>query len=166
MIPVVLLFTALGSTAARADMIVTTGGNVTGINGITVAGTTYNVTWGTAIDTTFAASPADAGEVNEAIVLDLTAAGASGVADSAGTDIGAVGADAGVETDYGAESMGGVWLLGAVPTAIFLSAQQAVPSVYAWDEFAVVATPEPGSAALTLTGLGGLLGLLVVMRKL
>jgi hypothetical protein len=162
MIPVVLLFTALGSTAAHADAIVTSGGNVTGINGITVAGTTYNVTWGTAIDTTFAASFTNATTMNNAIVADLSSYGAPHVSDSASTELIVVGIDGGPTSPF-AGSTGLAWGAQSESTITFDGQVGGNPTFYAWDEFAVVATPEPGTAAFTLTGLG-LLGL-VVLRK-
>jgi hypothetical protein len=167
---VVFIFTALGSTAAHADTIVASGGNVTAINGITIAGTTYDVTFGTTDDMTFVGNAANAAAANAAIVVDLssdTYITAGGVC--------TVGVDGGLVADYAvsfARSCGfpsngvdGVWLSGSVPTPIFTRAVANVSNIFLWDEFTVVPTgvPEPGTLSLTLTGVG-LLGLTLVMR--
>jgi len=76
MIPVVLLFTAQGSTAAHADGVVVLngGGDVTAIDGITLNGSLYNVTFTSTIDNTFSAfafSSVTITEVITAIDSDL-----------------------------------------------------------------------------------------------
>jgi hypothetical protein len=170
MIPVVLLFTALGSTTAHADSIVIDGsGNVIGINGILIAGTTYNVTWGTAIDPTFASSLVNASLINADIVNDLNAYGAPAVADAVSNNLCAVGVDGGVST-ASAQALNAcpnspaTWGGFVTSTSAWTGFVGNNPRTVAWDEFTVVATPEPGTTTLTLTGLG-LLGLLVVLRK-
>ena len=170
-VPFLLLSAAICSTTARADTIVASGGNVTAINGITIAGITYNVTFGTTIDTTFAGNPTNANAMNTAIVADLS---------SSNTDLTAgraclVGLDGGVST-YGAISLAAApcgfpgapahWVADTFSTVGFTDYVLTGNGTVLWDEFAVAATttPEPGTLSLTLTGLG-LLGLLVVIRK-
>jgi hypothetical protein len=161
--------------AVRADTIVTSGGYVTGINGITVAGTTYNVTWGSVDDTTFATSLTNATAMTNAIVADLNLVvwGLNpAVTDPVSHFITGMGVDGGVSTTVAACCYGAPpWVqLPVYPTGLW--AAYVSPSGYgypgedAWDEFSVasVATPEPGTLTLSLTGLG-LLGLMVVIRK-
>jgi hypothetical protein len=170
MILVVFVFMTLGSTSARADTIVASGGNVTAINGITIAGTTYNVTFGTTIDTTFAGNASNASTANAAILADLnsdtyiTAGGAC-----------AVGVDGGVITYYdnsvsttcfGSGGVNGSWYQSSLDTVFYSAIVAQGNEGRLWDEFAVVpaSTPEPGTLSLTLTGVG-LLGLTLVLRK-
>ena len=171
---VVFVFTALASTSARADSIVASGGNVTAINGITIAVTTYNVTFGSTVDTTFAGDPSGASTANADILSDLN----SGTYFAAGFAC-YIGVDGGLNTyqDESHFTLGipcagpvgpGNW--GTVPafsTIDYAALVTAFPIAYAWDEFTVAApisTPEAGTLPLMLTGVG-LLGLLVVMRK-
>jgi hypothetical protein len=164
---VVFVFTALGSTSARADTIVASGGNVTAINGITIAGTTYNVTFGTTIDTTFAGNSSNASTANAEILLDLN----SGTYLTVGVGACAGGVDGGVFTYYVARqgtvcsgSGSGQWVSLTATTPFY--AFDVLGGTMLWDEFAVAptSTPEPGTLSLTLTGVG-LLGLTLVARK-
>ena len=162
-IPVLLLFVALGSTSARADTIISSGGNVTEIDGVTIAGITYNVTFGTIDDMTFATNAANALAAETAILVDLN----SGTYTMAGGGCRA-GVDAGTATlaaQAGVPACGGLpWDTYAFFTAAYTSG--VTPGFQVWAEFAVapVPTPEPGVLMLTLTGVG-LLGLMVVLRK-
>jgi hypothetical protein len=173
MLPVVLLITALGSTSALADTIacgsatcITSGGYVTGIEGLNIDGTLYDVTFGATDDLTFATN----GEAGDAAADIATALGTMGIV-SSGT-IGSNGFQ-----DYCVDRGGGYctvynhetpypWFLSAVFYSDYSADYNADhPPGFYFAEFApAVATPEPGSLALTLTGVG-LLGLMVVMRK-
>jgi hypothetical protein len=162
--------------AVRADTIVTSGGHVTGINGITIAGTTYNVTWGPVDDTTFAASPTNAAAMSLAIMNDLNSSGATVVAAAPPKVlVTAIGVDAGTYALVTVSGYGSPW--GAAASTQYGGSGGGCGCALwgdyvldygadAWDEFSVasVATPEPGTTPLTLTGLG-LLGLIVVIRK-
>jgi hypothetical protein len=159
MIAVVLLFTVLGSQAARADTIVTSGLYVTGIDGITINGTTYDVTFGTPDDTTFSSNPLDALSMATEIANDLSPYAT--VADTAYNTITFVGVDGGANVSVA--QVGSIGTIG-LSYASYSFRPVFNPSVYSWAEFSVVSTPEPGTSMLTLTGLG-LLGLMMVMRK-
>jgi hypothetical protein len=168
MILVVLLFTALGSTSAHADTIVSSG-----IDGITIDGTTYNVTFGTTEDTTFAGNLTDAtlaaqDIANDINTLDIYLPFANGFLSLA--------VDGGTYSPTICFNGGYVCPTLALPpwtvyptiltTNIVLANMESYPfsPPVGWVEFAAVSTPEPGAATLTLTGVG-LLGLVVVMRK-
>jgi hypothetical protein len=72
-LPVVLLFAALlGGTAARADTIIASGGNVTAINGIVIAGTTYNLTFVLTAGTPYVGDPTGVAGVESQLIADLT----------------------------------------------------------------------------------------------
>lgn len=166
MISVLLVLTAVGSTAARADTIVTSGGVVTAINGITIAGTTYNVTFGSIEDMTFAGNSSGASAAESDIQGDLS--GHNSVGDSNGNGLGIYvtpspnGLTLGID-----EATSGVWAEQQDGTASFQNNVNNNPTVFSWVEFSPQTTnsvPEPSSSTLTLTGLG-LLGLLVVIRK-
>jgi hypothetical protein len=63
-------------TPAMATTIIQTGTNVTAIDGIVIAGNTYNVTFGTTVDTTFntlSAATTAAGALRAALNADATA---------------------------------------------------------------------------------------------
>jgi hypothetical protein len=173
MIPVVLLFSALGSTAAHADGLVVTngGGYVTAIDGITLDGTLYNVTFTSNIDNTFAADPYDSPIMN-AVQADIDEAlGATTLNDEDGAF-------------YGIAAQSDLIAVDALTNPFMADASWESSSTASDENFAgglafnsgrifyanftpvVVtrATPEPGTVPLTLTGLG-VLGLLVVIRK-
>jgi hypothetical protein len=168
-LPVLLLFAALlGSTAARADTFVFSGGFVSGINGITVAGVTYNVTWGLTDDTTFASSLANALAMNAQITADLAGyqppPPPATLAGQGTTSLFDVGVDGGTLTPYADDRFTPTfWSSHVDTTSDYILSVQEIPAGIQWDEFTVV-SPEPGAATLTLTGLG-MFGLLVVMRK-
>ena len=159
MIPVVLLFTALGSPTARADTIVQSGGIVTAIDGITIAGTTYNVTFGMTDDTTFAGS-ATALTAIDALSVDLTPFPA---VNQNFTNL--IGVDGGSGTIYTAGVEVAPLLFFFTSTMAQTSFSNFVGSGLAgYAEFTPRATPEPDTFTLALTGIG-LLGLLAVIRK-
>jgi len=163
---VLLLSTAIGSTAARADSIVTSGGNVTGIDGITIGGITYDVTFGTTEDTTFATDQTDALAMAAAIASDLGAY--DSVSDAVSSSIGYIGVDAGTLTAI-AEGPGGPyptsWHTLQTTTVSFENEVTNLPYSNAWAESTVVVpTPEPGS--FTLLGVGLLaFGTIILLRK-
>ena len=178
MIPVVLLFTALGSPSAHANTIacgsatcVTSGGYVTEIVGLTIDGTLYNVTFGAYDDTTFATN----GEAGDAASDIVAALGTEGIVGASfyltyyqffGVDSGSGLLDLGQRYDVPPTSM---WISGgtypiATYDAIISSGDYGGGLFFAAFSPASVSTPEPGTFMLTLTGVG-LLGLMVVMRK-
>jgi hypothetical protein len=167
LIPV--LFTALGSTSARADTIVASGGNVTAIDGITIAGVTYNVTFGTTDDMTFAGNATNASMANADIVADLssdtylTAGGVCGVVVDGGSESFIAFTE---ESPCGYGGPAGKWYPVSSPTSYYTGVIQTYPGTFLWDEFTVAptSTPEPGTLSLTLTGVG-LLGLTLILRK-
>ena len=175
-IPVVLLFTALGSTSAHADATVTTGGYVTGIDGITIAGTTYNVTFGTTDDMTFSNSYDNAVTMADDIAQDLSNYSADTVSydgittitylavDGGETTVGCVGTPPCLPQPY--TNGGGVWNEyneQFEPDNNYSSYVSADPSRFAWTEFTIVTvTPEPGTASLMLIGLGSFVAMMVM----
>jgi hypothetical protein len=160
MIHALLLFTALGGAVAHADSLVISGGNVTGIDDITVGTATYDVTFGTAEDTTFASDPSSADTLATDILIDLYPT-YTDVSDSDSNDILYIGVDAG--TDAYVASLPGDFI-GSQLGSTYLTNVGIEPDVLSYAELTVVSSPESGSSTLTLTGLG-LLGLLAVMRK-
>ncbi len=165
-VSLVLLSAAIGSTSARADSLVTAGGNVTGIDGITIAGITYNVTFGTTDDMTFALDQTDGQAMASAIAADLVAY--QSVSDAVSTNIVYIGVDVGTQAAI-AQGPGGPitdsWHTFNTVRVAFQNGVTDNPNGSAWAEFTpVVPTPEPGAAMQTLTGLV-LLGLFLGMRK-
>jgi hypothetical protein len=179
MIPVVFLFTGLGSTAAHADTLLcggstcSSGGYVTEIESLPIDGTLYNVTFGTTDS-----NPApfntngDAGDAASAIGSAL---GTSPIVSNQtyfSDDVQYFCVDQGGSTCilllnvfYEGTSISGAWLA-AGNNSNELTAMWAAETggIYFAQFLPAVSTPEPGSAPLTLTGVV-LLGLMVVMRK-
>jgi hypothetical protein len=177
MIPVVLLFPAIGSTTARADSVAcgtatciyTVSGDVTEIEGIALGGTTYNVTFGTTEDMTFATNLTNADLMNQLIVESLNGPGTFALAGDACL----VGVDGGtivflaIGESSTCEPPGAGYVWGVSGTSPAYAGE--VASGYGgtlWAEFTPVtqSTPEPGTLLLTLTGVG-LLGMMIAMRK-
>jgi hypothetical protein len=171
MIPAIFLFTVWGSAAARADIIVETPGfAVTAIDDITIAGSTYDLTFTTTALTPYAGAPTGIASVDNQIRTDLfgnfaetlrTAGGSlgSGVIlwNSTTTPCGTGAFECGVDGD-----LAGDWTTESAPANFLCTPGSAnCGTVYA-DFTPVAATPEPGTLTLALTGL---LGLILVMRK-
>jgi len=173
MTPLVLLFTACGSTLAHADTIVSSGGNVTAIDGITIDGNTYNATFGTTDSATFASSLTDATLAAEDVANDLstpnlylTAGGFTYLGVDGGGNSPSICQELSGTCNAGsADPWGSV---GANTTAIYATLAGKTQGLYkyGWVDFSVQtqATPEPGTLTLALTGVG-LLGSMVVLRK-
>jgi len=170
MIPVVLLLTVLGNISASADTIIASGGNVTAIDGITIAGTTYNVTFGTTEDTTFSGDLTDAATAYDDIFADLTSSstyvtvgGEYGVIVNASPDFYLIG-EPSADGDWTMLGEGDIDPIGLLPGGFFIPFVISEPALFAEFSVVPVATPEPGSVMLLLTGLV-LLGLMYVWRK-
>jgi PEP-CTERM motif len=166
-ISVLLLSAAIGCTTARADSIVTSGGNVIGIDGITIAGITYNVTFGTTDDMTFSFDQTDGQAMASAIASDLGSY--TSVSDAVSNTIGYIGVDVGTLAAL-AEGPGGPypdsWHTLYTVRVAFQNQITDMPDYSAWAEFTpAVATPEPGSFSLLVFGLVGLGLCGIVMRK-
>jgi len=174
-----LLWMALPG-ALRADTIITSGGNVIEIEGITVAGVTYDVTWGPTADLTFATDPTDAATMTSDIAGDLNAYEAPGVGIS---DSFIVLGAYGVSSTYAAYALGaplggscipiagppaaGEWGTTVCDTGDFAMGVTDTPYLYAWDEFTVeAAVPESSSLLLLAAGLLGLLGISLRRQRL
>ena len=151
LIPVVLLFTALGSTAALADTVIATGQDVTAIDGIVIAGTTYNLTFTTAALTSYIGAPAGIAAVETELISDLT-----GYLDVDG-DIGLIlyNGVTGEDTIVGQND----WTMnnGAESFACTPGSANCI-AIYA--DFTPVATPEPSSLLLFGSGLAAFVGLI------
>jgi hypothetical protein len=179
MMPVVLLLTAMGSTAAHADTLecgATTcspGEYVTEIAGLKIDGSLYNVTFGDNPDTTFANGEAVAEDAAAqiAIALQLANGGSYGIVSpttnpSLGTQAYCV--DQGGDICYITIDVPG---LGWRPLTTDSDTLEVFDTDFLdsggayYAEFSpAVATPEPGTAMFTLAGLG-MIGLLVVLRR-
>jgi hypothetical protein len=165
MIAVVMLITALGSTSALADGtdVFNADGYVIAIDDITLNGTLYNVTFTSTIDNTFSAyayySTTMEG-IFTAIDGDL---GGTPINDGTG-DYYAI--EAAIENAGWADNAPWFQESGYYTTGLWDDFVTDDTGTIFWANFtpAVVATPEPATAPLTLTGVG-LLGLMVVMRK-
>jgi hypothetical protein len=180
MISVVLLLTALASTAARADSVAcgtatciyTVSGDVTEIEGLSLGGTTYNVTFGTTEDTTFATNLTNADLMN--LLINDALNGGPGKFALVG-DACVVGVDGGtlVYLTYGESSTcefpgaGFVWGVDLTTPASYAAEVSNVFQGELWAEFTPVtqSTPEPGTLILMLIGIG-LLGFLMIRKRI
>lgn len=173
LIPVLLVFTTIGGTNARADSLVESaiGGTeyISAIDGITILGTTYNVTFtNTANPLITFTNSSNAATADNDLVSAL-----NGLA----TDPNAIlpTSSLGTTTFYVpySQSAGTVnaaigtcsYVVPCVPPYAYANAGDislSVSSVYA--EFSPVATPEPGIFSLMLIGFG-VLGLMMIMGR-
>ena len=169
MIPVVLLCALLGSTTARADTLVTNaGGYVTSIDGMSIDGITYNVTFGSTEDLTFNLDFTGAHDAITDINADLgyyPIMDPSAIGYAVEYNSLAIPSDAPFLTD----NILSPWTTTPAVTDGTYNSEIALshPGTLFWAEFSPVTpvtTPEPDTAPLTLSGLG-MLGLLVVIRK-
>jgi hypothetical protein len=165
MLPIVLLVAASASAPAHADGVdVLNGtGQVTAINGITLNGTIYNVTFTATIDNTFSAFPA---QESGGVILGV----ANAINTALGTDtindptaviycIAAASSQAVCESFAPGTGWDGDFFIASDAFAANLIAND--PGGYFWANFspAVVSSPEPDTAALALVGLGMIAGL-------
>jgi len=152
LIPVALLFTALGSTAALADTVIATGQDVTAIDGIVIAGTTYNLTFTTTALTSYTGAPTGITAVETQLISDLT--GYFFVDGEIGLILynGVTGEDIIVGPNN--------WTMNNGAESFACTPGANCAAIYA--DFTPVTTPEPGT--LTLLG-SGLLGLVGVLRR-
>jgi hypothetical protein len=155
MLPMALLITALGSTSALADTVVTNGGGyVTAIDGITINGSLYNVTFTSTIDNTFSAFAYNSPTITATIHAIDSDLGSALLNDANGADYGI--ATLGFTTVFANDAP--PWTEGLTPMFTFVwdSLATSTPGYVFWANFnpAVVATPEPATEPLTLAGLG------------
>jgi hypothetical protein len=166
MIPTVLLvlFMVLGSTNARADSIVMSGGVVTGIDGITIDGTTYNVTFGTTEDMTLSGNTAAAAAAAADISNDLN--GYDCVTVYCYESIGVYATS--TVTDEALGNGSGSWGVGTDTSTGFNALVAENGTGAAWAEFdppSSVATPEPSNLLLLGVGLLAMSGLIAYQRN-
>jgi hypothetical protein len=164
-VPLLILCMAIVSTPASADSltIIETGGDVTAIDGLTILGNTYDVTFVNTITPAVTFTSQTDGET-AATAIDNAL---NGISSFPYTILGGVNVfvpysstlDVGISCGSGS-CTGPTWTMWT--TAIYIPHNPTLgPFPYA--EFTVVSTPEPGTLSLLLVGLG-LCGLM--MRKL
>ncbi|HXN65399.1 MAG TPA: PEP-CTERM sorting domain-containing protein [Candidatus Acidoferrales bacterium] len=151
LIPVALLFTALGSTAALADTVIATGPDVTAIDGIVIAGTTYNLTFTTTALTSYTGAPTGITAVETQLISDLT--GYSSVDGEIGLIL--------YNGVSGEDTVGyfGTWGINN-GTENFACTPGGASCLAIWANFTPVATPEPSSVLLFGSGLVAFIGLI------
>jgi len=159
----ILLFSALGSTPAHADGVVVLngGGDVTAIDSITLNGSLYNVTFTSTIDNTFNAYAYDDPTLLAIVTAIDTSLMRKSLNDPTGIAYGvATAGSRALVAVGGGEGVGALpWVVsGITPIELFewQGLVDATPQRDFWANFtpAVVATPEPATGPLTLTGLG------------
>lgn len=174
-IPSLLLFAPFVSTTARADTIVASGGNVMAIDGITLNGTLYNVTFTDTLDNTFTAYTLPSSTINGIVSAINTALGSDTINDASGVEYGIAAANSNDAADplseiaeycSTSECTPAQWIVaGTEVTAAYADGVNEFPDAWYWANFTpAVTTPEPSAFSLMLIGLGSV-GLMVVVRK-
>jgi PEP-CTERM motif len=159
------LFLTTFASTAHADTIIFVDNIISEIDGVTIAGITYNVRFGAAVaDNTFVGDQTDANLAVNAIDADLNTIPflqrlnglAAGISDQSS------------DNNFAVNIGGGSAINGAIDSSIFDYFNFGIISIpridTSYTQFSVVQAPEPSTSGLTLSGLS-LIGLMAVLRK-